>query len=74
MLWKIEIHPKGQDGERVRIGEEFELLTHRHNSANLITATSRGYLIEGELGRAALNGWQMNCSSIPWRRAARSAS
>ena len=28
MLWEIEIRPKGADGERVRVAEEYDLLTH----------------------------------------------
>jgi phosphoribosylformylglycinamidine synthase II len=53
MLWEIEILPKGDDRERRRVAEEYDLLTHAHHGVNLITGTSRGYLIEGELSRTA---------------------
>ncbi len=51
MLWEIEIQPKGHDPERARVGEEYNLLTHTHSGAELLTSTARGYLIEGELTR-----------------------
>jgi phosphoribosylformylglycinamidine synthase len=51
MLWEIEILPKGEDTERRRVAEEHDLLTHSRRGADLITETSRGYLIEGEISR-----------------------
>ena len=51
MLWEIEIRPKGHDAERDRVCEEYDLLTHAHDGAALLTAASRGYLLEGELSR-----------------------
>ena len=41
MLWEIEIHPRDRDAERGRVAEEFDLLTHTHRGAELITATAR---------------------------------
>src|SRR5579884_2045647 len=51
MLWEIEIQPKDHDVERSRVCEEYDLLTHTHNVAELITGTARGYLLEGDLSR-----------------------
>jgi phosphoribosylformylglycinamidine synthase len=50
MLWEVEIHPLGRDGERDRVCDEFDLLTSSTRGADLVTATSRGYLLEGHLG------------------------
>jgi phosphoribosylformylglycinamidine synthase len=49
MLWEIEIRPLGQDAERDRVAEEYDLLTHTRDGHRLLTASARGYLIEGEL-------------------------
>src|SRR5262249_2260013 len=49
MLWEIEIRPKGADPERDRVHEEHHLLTHGRDGTTLITATARGFLIEGDL-------------------------
>src|SRR4051794_13130440 len=51
MLWEIEIRSKGHDAERARVAEEFDLLTHSRRGADLVTAASRGYLLEGEVSR-----------------------
>jgi phosphoribosylformylglycinamidine synthase len=51
MLWEIEILPKGNDPERERVCEEYDLLTHSRQGHALITRASRGYLLEGELSR-----------------------
>jgi phosphoribosylformylglycinamidine synthase len=51
MLWEIEIRPKGDDAERRRVAEEYDLLTHTRRGADLLTGTARGYLIEGEISR-----------------------
>ncbi len=50
MLWEVEIHPLGRDGERDRVCDEFDLLTSSKRGADLVTATSRGYLLDGHLG------------------------
>ncbi len=50
MLWEVEIHPLGRDGERDRVCDEFDLLTSSTRGADLVTATSRGYLLDGHLG------------------------
>src|SRR5436189_5113304 len=52
MLWEVEIRPKGQDGERGRVAEEFNLLTYSDEGERLVTASARGYLLEGILDRA----------------------
>jgi phosphoribosylformylglycinamidine (FGAM) synthase-like enzyme len=51
MLWEIEIQPKGHDVERTRVCEEYDLLTHSRQGADLIARSARGYLVEGELAR-----------------------
>src|SRR5688572_7768424 len=51
MLWEIEIRPRGQDAERQRVCDEYRLLTHA--GGNVVTAGSRGYLLEGDLDHDA---------------------
>src|SRR4051812_36696557 len=51
MLWEIEIRPRGTDPERARVAEEYDLLTHSRDGRRLVTAASRGYLLEGEVSR-----------------------
>ncbi|HKB37065.1 MAG TPA: AIR synthase related protein, partial [Gemmataceae bacterium] len=51
MLWEIEIRPKGHDAEQRRVCDEFRLLTHGRDGADLVRASARGYLIEGDLSR-----------------------
>src|SRR5439155_741192 len=41
----------GTDRERNRVAEEYNLLTHAKNGAALVSATARGYLLEGDLAR-----------------------
>ena len=50
MIWEIEIQPLGADPERNRVAAEFDLLTHSSRGSGLL-ATSRGYLIEGEISQ-----------------------
>ncbi|MBM3994088.1 MAG: phosphoribosylformylglycinamidine synthase subunit PurL [Planctomycetes bacterium] len=50
MLWEVEIVTKGPDAERLRVEDEYALLTHA-GAANLIAKTSRGFLLLGELTR-----------------------
>ncbi|HSQ57862.1 MAG TPA: AIR synthase-related protein, partial [Gemmata sp.] len=52
MLWEIEIRPLGRDGERERVCDEFDLLTHASRGGDLITGSARGYLLESNLGDA----------------------
>ena len=48
MIWEIELRPRGGvDYERYRVAQEYDLLTHSTNGAALVTASARGYLIEG---------------------------
>ena len=51
MLWEIEIRPRDGDPERARVCEDYDLLTHAHGGADLITGAARGYLLEGDLSR-----------------------
>src|ERR1043165_656860 len=66
MLWELEIFPQGADGERLRVAEEYDLLTHAGHGGTLATAagaialvpgsevvqkTSRGFLLQGDLNR-----------------------
>jgi len=52
MLWEVEIRPLGRDGERERVCDEFDLLTHAQRGGDLVTASARGVLLEGELTEA----------------------
>ena len=52
MLWEVEIRSLGKDGERERVCDEFDLLTHSHRGADVVASSSRGYLIEGTFGEA----------------------
>lgn len=59
MLWELEIRPLGKDGERERVCDEFDLLTHAERGGDLVSASARGFLLEGELTdehRARLTG------------------
>jgi phosphoribosylformylglycinamidine synthase len=49
MLWELEIRPTGRDAERERVCDEFDLLTHAHRGGDLVSASVRGFLIEGDL-------------------------
>jgi phosphoribosylformylglycinamidine synthase len=53
MLWEIEIRPLGRDEERERVCEEYALLTHRPADSTPLRSTAHGYLLEGDLDRAA---------------------
>ncbi len=52
MLWEVEIQPRGSDTELARVREEYTLLTHSRQAADLITGSARGFLLEGDLDRA----------------------
>src|SRR5689334_9686821 len=54
MLWEVEIRPIGRDGERERVCDEFDLLTHSDRGGDLVSVSARGYLLEGDLGDADL--------------------
>lgn len=54
MLWELEIKPLGKDGERERVCDEFDLLTHAQRGGDLVTASSRGFLLEGDLAESEL--------------------
>src|SRR5262249_30204807 len=48
MLWEVEIETRQHDPERDRVSAEFELMTHG-SAADLLTRTTRGFLLEGDL-------------------------
>ena len=50
MLWEVEIRSTGRDGERERVCDEFDLLTHSVRGADVVIASARGFLLEGSLG------------------------
>ncbi len=52
MLWEVEIFAKGPDAEKVRVAEEYDLLTHSAAGHDAIAKASRGYLLQGELNQA----------------------
>src|SRR5260370_20953321 len=51
MIWEVEILPRGRDAERERAAAEFDLLTHSNAGRELLTGSSHGYLLEGDLTR-----------------------
>ncbi|MSQ95708.1 MAG: phosphoribosylformylglycinamidine synthase subunit PurL [Gemmataceae bacterium] len=52
MLWEVEIFPQGPDAERLRVAEDYGLLTHEGQiGADALLKTSRGFLLQGELER-----------------------
>ncbi len=51
MLWEVELRPTGRDGERERVCDEFDLLTHSQRGADAVSASSRGYLLQGPLSQ-----------------------
>jgi phosphoribosylformylglycinamidine synthase II len=53
MIWEVELCPLGRDAERERVCDEFDLLTHSGRGADLVSASARGYLLEGDVARAA---------------------
>ena len=55
MLWELEVRPAGRDAERDRVCDEFDLLTHARRGGDLVTASARGYLLEGELSEDDAN-------------------
>src|SRR5262249_603431 len=63
MLWEVEIFAKGSDVERLRVAQEYDLLTHTRREsgrataqiavgANVIAKTSRGFFLQGVLSKA----------------------
>jgi phosphoribosylformylglycinamidine synthase len=54
MLWELEIKPLGKDGERERVCDEFDLLTHAQRGGDLVTGSARGFLLEGDLAESEL--------------------
>ena len=54
MLWEVEIRPLGRDSERERVCDEFDLLANANRGCDLVQASARGFLLEGELEREAV--------------------
>ena len=54
MLWEVELRPLGRDGERERVCDEFDLLTHGTRGGDLVTGSARGYVLDGDLGEPAV--------------------
>ena len=54
MLWEVEIQPKGRDIEKHRVSGEYDLLTRSNNGASLVHKATRGYLLEGDIERPAV--------------------
>src|SRR5688572_2509686 len=51
MLWEIELLPRHADPEARRINQEVALLTHDARADAGVALASRGFLVEGDLGK-----------------------
>ena len=49
MLWELEIWSKGHNPDRERVCSDYDLLTHSKSGHEVITAVSRGYLLDADL-------------------------
>ena len=47
MLWEVELCPLGDDAERDRVCNEFDLITNSNRGQGLIARAARGFLLEG---------------------------
>jgi phosphoribosylformylglycinamidine synthase len=54
MLWEVEIRPLALDAERQRVLEEYTLFSPESDE-DALRGTSRGYLLEGDLGAGHCN-------------------
>jgi phosphoribosylformylglycinamidine synthase II len=54
MFWEVELRPIGRDGERERVCDEFDLLTHHERGGDLVTGSARGFILEGPFSEAAI--------------------
>jgi phosphoribosylformylglycinamidine synthase II len=54
MLWEVELRPLGRDGERERVCDEFDLLTHGQRGGDLVTGSARGFVLDGDLSEPAV--------------------
>ena len=54
MLWEVELRPLGRDGERERVCDEFDLLTHGERGGDLVSGSARGFVLSGELDEATV--------------------
>jgi phosphoribosylformylglycinamidine synthase len=53
MLWEVEIDTRGTDLERQRVAAEYDLLSHGRRGTEVFLRSARGFLLEGDLTRAA---------------------
>lgn len=51
MIWEIEIRPLLADLEKKRVNGEFHLLMPSRRSLEVVTATTRGFLLQGDITR-----------------------
>jgi phosphoribosylformylglycinamidine synthase II len=65
MLWEIEFRPLGRDGERERVCDEFDLLTHGERGGELVTGSARGFILAGNLTEAAIVQFASDVLSDP---------
>ena len=65
MLWEVEIRPLGRDGERERVCNEFDLLTHGKRGSVLVEASARGFLFEGDLDQKQTEKQQRDADEQP---------
>ena len=49
MLWEVELEPLGRDGERERVCDEFDLITHTNRGGDWVVRSTRGFLLEGAI-------------------------
>ncbi len=49
MLWEVEIETKGTDAERLRVNDDYTLLSDDATKGEPVLKTTRGYILEGEL-------------------------
>ena len=49
MLWEVELEPLGRDGERERVCDEFDLITHTDRGGDWVVRSTRGFLLEGPI-------------------------
>src|SRR5438067_8803273 len=49
MLWELEIWAKDHNPDRERVCSDYDLLTHSESGHEVITAVSRGYLLDADL-------------------------
>jgi phosphoribosylformylglycinamidine synthase II len=71
MLWEVEIESKGTDLERQRVAAEYDLLTHGRRGTEIFLRSARGFLLEGDLTRAAADHLMVELLHDPLAETAR---